>query len=186
MCPHQNIGWRSSLWLISSRNFINISITLSFQWLNRYYCAYCWHVKHRNCLSIDLHIQYCLKHWLQQIDVTRNQVFSLCLNNCPKFEFLTKLHFFALEILTFHIMQMQCLLVFLWIFFIISGDECLCQKIASNSNRINRMRGSIITNLTRTHAYDDDIVTSHLDASVRIRQFYRMFRDIYNKYDGPW
>lgn len=48
------------------------------------------------------------------------------------------------------------------------------------------MRGSIITNLTRTHAYDDDIVTSHLDASVRIRQFYRMFRDIYNKYDGPW
>lgn len=44
------------------------------------------------------------------------------------------------------------------------------------------MRGSIITNITRTHAYDDDIVTSHLDASVRIRQIYRMIRDVYNKY----
>lgn len=50
------------------------------------------------------------------------------------------------------------------------------------SNRINRIRGSVITNLTRTHAYDDDIVTSHLDASVRIRQFYRMIRDVYHKY----
>lgn len=57
----------------------------------------------------------------------------------------------------------------------------ICQS-ANNSNRINRMRGSIITNLTRTHAYDDDIVTSHLDASIRIRQFYRMIRDVYNKY----
>lgn len=58
-------------------------------------------------------------------------------------------------------------------------DGCVSQ----NANRINRMRGSIITNLTRTHAYDDDIVTSHLDASVRIRHFYRMFRDVYNKYE---
>lgn len=55
-------------------------------------------------------------------------------------------------------------------------------RSANNSNRINRMRGSIITNLTRTHAYEDDIVTSHLDASHRIRQFYRMIRDVYNKY----
>lgn len=57
----------------------------------------------------------------------------------------------------------------------------ICES-AINFNRINRMRGSIITNLTRTHAYDDDIVTSHLDESIRIRQFYRMIRDVYNKY----
>lgn len=56
-----------------------------------------------------------------------------------------------------------------------------CQSL-NDSNRINRMRGSIITNLTKTHAYDDDIVTSHLDESIRIRQFYRMIRDVYNKY----
>lgn len=67
------------------------------------------------------------------------------------------------------------------VLYLISHNEC--QKTTSNSNRINRMRGSIITNLTRTHAYDDDIVTSHLDASIRIRQFYRMFRDVYNKYE---
>lgn len=60
------------------------------------------------------------------------------------------------------------------------NNVCFSQR--SGSNRINRMRGSIITNLTRTHSYDDDIVTSHLDASIRIRQFYRMFRDVYNKY----
>lgn len=60
---------------------------------------------------------------------------------------------------------------------------CSAQRTTSSVNRINRMRGSIITNLTRTHAYDDDIVTSHLDASVRIRHFYRMIRDVYNKYD---
>ena len=58
----------------------------------------------------------------------------------------------------------------------------VCSSQRTESNRINRIRGSVITNLTRTHAYDDDIVTSHLDASVRIRQFYRMIRDVYNKY----
>lgn len=61
---------------------------------------------------------------------------------------------------------------------------CDAQRSRSRSNRINRMHGSIITNLTRTHAYDDDIVTSHLDASIRIRQFYRMIRDVYNKYES--
>lgn len=68
---------------------------------------------------------------------------------------------------------------------VICANVCVCQRNhAASSNRINRMRGSIITNLTRTHAYDDDIVTSHLDASVRIRQFYRMIRNVYNKYGG--
>lgn len=71
--------------------------------------------------------------------------------------------------------------LFLCILYVISRNECFSQRTSANSNRINRMRGSIITNLTRTHAYDDDIVTSHLDASVRIRQFYRMIRDVYNK-----
>lgn len=70
------------------------------------------------------------------------------------------------------------LLICVWYFNL--NNVCSCQRITSN--RINRMRGSIITNLTRTHSYDDDIVTSHLDASVQIRQFYRMFRDVYNKY----
>lgn len=67
------------------------------------------------------------------------------------------------------------------VLYVIYLNECVCQRV-QNSNRINRMRGSIITNLTRTHSYDDDIVTSHLDASTRIRKFYRMIRDVYNKY----
>lgn len=50
-----------------------------------------------------------------------------------------------------------------------------------NHNRINRVRGNILQNLTRTHEYDDNIVTSRLDASVQIRQFYRAVRDIYNR-----
>lgn len=71
--------------------------------------------------------------------------------------------------------------ILLFICFVLMSDKCLSQRIGTNSNRINRMRGSVIVNLTRTHAYDDDIVTSHLDASLRIRQFYRMVRDVYNK-----
>lgn len=83
----------------------------------------------------------------------------------------------------FKIMQKHFLLLFIYIFGINLCDLCDAQAPRSSSNRINRMQGSIITNLTRTHAYDDDIVTSHLDASIRIRQFYRMFRDVYNKYE---
>lgn len=56
------------------------------------------------------------------------------------------------------------------------------QNARRNSNRINRMRGNILQNLTRTHAYDDNIVTSQLDASMRVRQFYRDIRNIYNKW----
>lgn len=71
------------------------------------------------------------------------------------------------------------------VLYVIYLNECVCQRV-QNSNRINRMRGSIITNLTRTHSYDDDIVTSHLDASTRIRKIYRMIRDVYNKYGVIW
>lgn len=77
-------------------------------------------------------------------------------------------------------MYKKFLILSFCVLYAISNNECFCQR--TGSNRINRMRGSIITNLTRTHAYDDDIVTSHLDASVRIRQFYRTIRDVYNKY----
>lgn len=49
------------------------------------------------------------------------------------------------------------------------------------NNRINRMRGNLLQNLTRTHEYDDNIVTSQLDASIQVRQFYRTFRDVYNR-----
>lgn len=50
-----------------------------------------------------------------------------------------------------------------------------------NSNRINRIRGNILQNLTLTHAYDDNIVTSQLDASKQVRQIYRSIRNLYNK-----
>lgn len=52
------------------------------------------------------------------------------------------------------------------------------------NNRINRKRGNILRNLTRTHEYDDNIVTSQLDASTPVRQFYRSFRDVYNRYEN--
>lgn len=48
-------------------------------------------------------------------------------------------------------------------------------------NRISRQRGNILRNLTGTHAYAENIVTSPLDASQGIRQVYRAVRDIYNK-----
>lgn len=50
------------------------------------------------------------------------------------------------------------------------------------SNRISRLRGNILRNLTRTHEYEDNIVTSQLDASVGVRQVYRTIRDIYNRF----
>lgn len=70
------------------------------------------------------------------------------------------------------------LIIFLWN---ISYNNFNCQTTDNNSNRINRMHGNILRNLTRTHAYDDNIVTSQLDASLRVRQFYRTLRDIYNR-----
>lgn len=69
------------------------------------------------------------------------------------------------------------LIIFLWTIF---HNGINCQTIR-NSNRINRMRGNILRNLTRTHAYDDNIVTSQLDASERVRQFYRTVRNIYDR-----
>lgn len=55
-----------------------------------------------------------------------------------------------------------------------------CSSAADN--RISRQRGNILRNLTASHAYVENIVTSPLDASVGIRQVYRTVRDIYNKY----
>lgn len=49
-------------------------------------------------------------------------------------------------------------------------------------NRISRQRGNVLRNLTRTQSYQNDIVTSPLDASDGIRQVYRTLRDVYNKY----
>ncbi|XP_055596724.1 phospholipase B1, membrane-associated-like [Uranotaenia lowii] len=50
---------------------------------------------------------------------------------------------------------------------------------------INRQRGNILKNLTKTHSYEDHIVTSSLDASRPIRMFYRGFREVYNRLLGP-
>lgn len=49
-------------------------------------------------------------------------------------------------------------------------------------NIINRSKGNILRNLTRTQQYQDNIVTSQLDASNPIRQFYRGFREVYKRY----
>lgn len=68
--------------------------------------------------------------------------------------------------------------IILLLFIMNNGLYCTA---ARPSNRINRIQGSVLRNLTRTHSYDDNIVTSHLDASLRIRKFYRMIRDVYNK-----
>lgn len=49
-------------------------------------------------------------------------------------------------------------------------------------NIINRSKGNILRNLTRTQQYQDNIVTSQLDASNPIRLFYRGFREVYKRY----
>lgn len=49
------------------------------------------------------------------------------------------------------------------------------------NNIINRSKGNILRNLTRTHQYQDNIVTSQLDASNPIRLFYRGFREVYKR-----
>lgn len=59
---------------------------------------------------------------------------------------------------------------------------CLLAASSEQSNRISRLRGNILQNLTRTHAYENDIVTSQLDASAGLRQAYRTIRDLYNKF----
>lgn len=49
------------------------------------------------------------------------------------------------------------------------------------NNVINRSKGNILRNLTRTQQYQDNIVTSQLDASNPIRLFYRGFREVYKR-----
>lgn len=65
----------------------------------------------------------------------------------------------------------------------ICGPDRFTPKVAvaEQSNRISRLRGNILRNLTRTHEYEDNIVTSQLDASSGLRQAYRAIRDLYNK-----
>lgn len=58
-------------------------------------------------------------------------------------------------------------------------------EVGLAQNRINRQRGNILKNLTKTHEYEHHIVTSQLDASTPIRMFYRGFREIYNRLLGP-
>lgn len=48
-----------------------------------------------------------------------------------------------------------------------------------NENVINRQRGNILRNLTQTHQYENNIVTSQLDASSPIRYIYRGLREVY-------
>lgn len=55
-------------------------------------------------------------------------------------------------------------------------------KVQCQDNRISRYRGNILRNLTGTHEYENNIVTSQLDASQDIRRLYRMLRDVYNRY----
>lgn len=55
------------------------------------------------------------------------------------------------------------------------------QQPQSNDNRISRLRGNVLRNITQTQSYRNDIVTSPLDASDGIRQVYRTLRDVYNK-----
>lgn len=71
-------------------------------------------------------------------------------------------------------------------FLLICAVCILCVRTQSEqsrtSNRISRLRGNILRNLTRTHEYENNIVTSQLDASVGVRQLYRTIREIYNRY----
>ena len=78
-------------------------------------------------------------------------------------------------------MNLTFLLLFVISTIICINNSVHCQR-AINNNRISRLRGNILRNITQTHEFDDNIVTSQLDASVGIRQFYRNIRDIYNRF----
>jgi hypothetical protein len=52
--------------------------------------------------------------------------------------------------------------------------------VNSQDSRINRFKGSIITNLTSTQEFENNIVQSHLDQSRFYRMIYRGFREFYN------
>lgn len=46
--------------------------------------------------------------------------------------------------------------------------------------KISRDGGNILTNLTRTHSYEDNIVTSALDVMPPVIWLYRGIREVYN------
>lgn len=50
-----------------------------------------------------------------------------------------------------------------------------------NDNIINRQKGNILKDITDTQQYEDNIVTSSLDASNPIRFIYRGFREVYSR-----
>lgn len=79
-------------------------------------------------------------------------------------------------------MKAQRFLTILLICAVCIGCVRLQEEQSRTSNRISRLRGNILRNLTRTHEYENNIVTSQLDASVGVRQVYRSIRDIYNRF----
>lgn len=52
---------------------------------------------------------------------------------------------------------------------------------AETANIISRTQGNILRNLTISHAYKGNVVTSALDTSEPLRWFYRGFRDFYSR-----
>lgn len=79
-------------------------------------------------------------------------------------------------------MRSQRILAFLFMCAVCIGCIRSQDEQSRTSNRISRLRGNILRNLTRTHEYENNIVTSQLDASVGLRQVYRTIRDIYNRF----
>jgi len=79
--------------------------------------------------------------------------------------------------------SLRCIFV---VFLLVNLKIFKCQKITKQSfdatNRISRQHGNILKNLTKTQQYENNIVTSPLDASTGLRLFYRGFREVYSRY----
>lgn len=52
---------------------------------------------------------------------------------------------------------------------------------AQMNQKISRVKGNILRNITGTQEFEDHIVTSSLDNSMMIRMFYRGVREFYNR-----
>lgn len=52
----------------------------------------------------------------------------------------------------------------------------------SNGEKISRNAGIPLWNLTRTHEYEDNIVTSRLDVMQPVVWLYRGIREVYNRF----
>lgn len=53
---------------------------------------------------------------------------------------------------------------------------------ATNGERISRNNGIPLWNLTKTHEYENNIVTSRLDVMQPVVWLYRGIREVYNMY----